>query len=54
MSLWAPEKGLKVSTGKGIYDIDVQTFYDCVDLENKVKVKFTTCNKRSCQYAPII
>ena len=25
--------------------------YDCGDLENKVKVKLFTCNKRSCHYA---
>ena len=28
---------------------NVKTLYDCGDLENKVKVKLTTCQKRSCQ-----
>ena len=29
----------------------VTIFYDGDDLENKDKVKFMTCNKRSCHYA---
>ena len=30
---------------------NIKTFYDPVDLENKVKVKLMTCSKRSCHYA---
>ena len=31
--------------------IDEKMFYDRGDLENMVKVKLTTCNKRFCQNA---
>ena len=30
---------------------NVNTFYDHGDLENKVKVKLMSCNKRSCHNA---